>query len=395
MAKSKLITVNSIETADLIVPLETPEENFSALVNNMKDEVHHWKVVYDENGEIETWILIDANPAALKSWGKELSDIKGKRTEEIFTQSDPVKLFKPIVQKIFQDGKPYLWTEYFPDTSQYLQMTTIPLTDGSFFSTGSDISDRIENENKLIKEKEKADAATNAKSEFLANMSHELRTPMNGLLGFTQLLLHTDLDNEQKDYVQNIIKCGNSFMDIISDLLDAACCEGKQLKIHKVNFSLNEVIETLYNLFKPQSEMADIKLCFNISENISDRIFNSDPLRIKQIIFNLLGNAFKFTQNGSVTLNIDYIDKDEIGDLKIEVKDTGIGIGTNNLADIYDPFYKEYNCKSSMYEGSGLGLYIVKNLVHLMNGTIKTKSTKDKGSKFIVYIPVKSINNNL
>ena len=126
--------------------LNDKDAYYRMVFDHMPGEIHHWKLIFDENGKIKTWALLNANPPALNSWDKKLANIIGKTTEEIFPNSNPVELFMPIVEKVFRDNKPHQWNEYFPDTNQHLQMTTAPLPDGSFLSMGFDVSERIENE---------------------------------------------------------------------------------------------------------------------------------------------------------------------------------------------------------------------------------------------------------
>ena len=220
------------------------------------------------------------------------------------------------------------------------------------------------------------------KSEFLANMSHELRTPMNGVAGMIDLLNETQLDNEQKEYVKTAKFAADTMINLVKDILDFSKIESGKLDIDTTPFNLNKTIAKAINLLKMKAEEKVLMLFLNISEDIPERLIG-DPIRLNQIIINLVGNAIKFTETGGVWIDIDLQEKteDEVI-LHFSIKDTGIGMSESSLADIFDVFTQVDSSITRRYEGTGLGLSISKRLVELMKGTIWVNSELNKGSIF-------------
>jgi len=244
----------------------------------------------------------------------------------------------------------------------------------------------LEINEKLIKEKQKAEINAKVKAEFLANMSHEIRTPLNAMFGFIRLLEEKKLDNESKKYLEIIEKSGETLLSVINDILDFSKIESGKLSIEKIAFNPKEEIETIYNLFEAKANEKNISLY--IRENNLDYCIISDPIRIKQVISNLLSNAIKFTpENKNIYLNLSYDDKAE--NLYVEVIDEGIGIPKDKILSIFAPFTQADTSTTRKYGGTGLGLTISYNLVKLLGGELKVESEENKGSKFYFSIPAK------
>jgi len=224
------------------------------------------------------------------------------------------------------------------------------------------------------------------KSEFLANMSHEIRTPLNAITGFINLLDKRINDEQSKEYI-NIIKNSNkSLLQIIEDILDFSKIESGKLIIDKINFNLHEELILSAEIFKANCLESKVSLIIN-SDNSLPKYINADPLRIKQVISNLLSNAIKFTEEGEVTLNINYQDNK----LLISIKDNGKGIAKNKLKYIFESFNQEDNSTTRKFGGTGLGLAISKKLINLMGGEINVKSEEGVGSEFFFSIPVTTV----
>jgi signal transduction histidine kinase len=230
--------------------------------------------------------------------------------------------------------------------------------------------------------KAKAIAADKHKSTFLANMSHEIRTPLNGILGMTQILSETNLEGKQKEYVDLITASGNSLLSIINDILDFSKIESGQIELEEINFDLKKRMDEIFKLMNLKASEKNLKLCFNTSDDVPEFVIG-DPLRLKQIIINLVNNAIKFTENGSVTLDISLMSKDSSSTkLMFKVIDTGAGISDKAKKKLFKEFSQADASISRKHGGSGLGLSISKNLAKMMGGDIGVISTVGEGSTF-------------
>jgi len=231
-------------------------------------------------------------------------------------------------------------------------------------------------------EKKKAQAANRVKSEFLANMSHELRTPLNGVIGFTRQVLKTPLSDSQRDYLQTIDRSANNLLTIINDILDFSKLDAGKMVIESIPFSLREAIEDSLVLLAPSAHKKNIELSINIDHSIPDSLLG-DAMRIKQIMSNLISNAIKFTQHGSVVIDITHqsIAAKKTA-IKITVVDTGIGMNSEQQQTIFKAFAQADQSITRLYGGTGLGLVICQRLAYEMKGDIGFSSNTNQGSTF-------------
>jgi PAS domain S-box-containing protein len=249
-----------------------------------------------------------------------------------------------------------------------------------------DISDRKQKEENLRKAKEKAEEADKLKSAFLANMSHEIRTPMNAILGFSDLLIADDITQDEKNEFASIIKSSaDTLLKLIDDIIDISLIDAGQLKMNKSNFQLNNTLKEINRFYQEeklrlQKSHLDIRL--NESNFNNQITLHTDPVRFRQIVNNLVGNAIKFTDSGYI--EIGYVKGSD--KVKIYVKDTGIGIPTDKIPLIFERFRK-HNDSDKLYGGTGLGLAISKKMVEQMGGTISAASEVGKGSIFWFTVP--------
>jgi two-component system, sensor histidine kinase and response regulator len=272
-------------------------------------------------------------------------------------------------------------TEDFRMTSEFSGEPAI-------FGVMLDVTEQRQLERELREMREAAEAANHAKSDFLANMSHEIRTPMNGVIGMTGLLLDTELTAEQHEFTSSIRTSADALLTLINDILDFSKIEAGKVQLEKIDFSLRTVIEETTEILAPKAFEKDLELACSVPPEIPDTV-RGDPGRIRQILMNLVGNAIKFTEAGEVVLEAKIVGESYSKiNVRLWVKDTGIGISPEKRAAVFDSFVQAEMGTTRKYGGTGLGLTISRQLTELMGGRIGVESTPGQGSEFWVELPL-------
>ncbi len=320
--------------------------------------------------------------------GMQSSDIIGKTDYEILP--DEIAHNRYVTdQRVIKTGNVVEREELFPhgDTMHTYLAIKFPLYDenNNIFGIGgvsTDITRLKQVEEELRSAKEDAVAATNAKSEFLANMSHEIRTPMNAIVTMTGLALNQKLSPKVREYLDIIDSSSKTLLNIINEILDFSKIEAGMLKIDKISFSLFEILEHVGDIFRTEASDKGIEIIITVDKNVPVALIG-DPLRINQIIINIVSNAVKFTQKGEVVIKVESVIKSgQNAKILFSVTDTGIGIEAEKMKNLFDAFTQADGSITRKFGGTGLGLAICKRLVSLMGGEIWAKSTQGKGTTF-------------
>lgn len=348
-------------------------------------------VITNINGEIEY-----ANPKFVETTGYTLEEVMGQNPRFLKSGHTSLREYKKLWQTIV-DGKEWHGEFYNKkkDGSFYWESASIsPIknVEGKtthFIAIKEDITNRKNVEKELVKSKERAEESDRLKLAFLANMSHEIRTPMNGILGFTELLKEPKLSGEeQQEYINIIEKSGKRMLNIINDIISISKVESGQIEVSLAETNLNEQIDYIYTFFKPEAKTKGINLFVSKKLTSKDTFIKTDREKVYAVLTNLVKNALKFTNEGSIEFGCEK----KGNNLEFFIKDTGLGISQSQKKIIFERFRQANDTISRVHEGSGLGLAISKAYVEMLGGKIWVESTEGKGSTFYFTIPLNAGN---
>jgi PAS domain S-box-containing protein len=375
--------INAQEAGDLL----------KKLTDNLPGALYQFQLL-DENEHSFTYVslgaaeLFELDTTAIKNNYRDLTgrihpDDMPVLIESIFESKRTMQRWGMDFRVVLPTkGERWLRAEAMPE-----QQPDRVLWNGYF----QDISTRKYAEQELAKSQAQAQAASRSKSEFLANMSHEIRTPLNGIIGFSDLLMRTRMDDTQHQYASMVHQSANSLLDIINDILDFSKIEAGKLELVVEKTDLLEIGSQVVDMIKYQAHKKELEMLLNIAPNVP-RFAWADPIRLRQILVNLLGNAVKFTELGEVELQIEALPDPPPGHstVRFSVKDTGIGIDPKNQTKIFEAFSQEDTSTTRRFGGTGLGITISNRLLALMNSHLDIDSEVGKGSIFSFDLTLKT-----
>jgi len=375
--------------------IKNSEAKFRSLYDSTSDAV----ILFDHTG------YLDCNKAALKMFGidsveaflsmpmGDLSGLNGAGMEAQKTEGNE------HVQAVYEKGSHSFEWRYnrFGESKESfiaeVLLNLIKVNDSEIIQAViRDITLRKRAELDLLEAREQAEAASKLKSEFLANMSHEIRTPLNGVVGFTDLLMKTNLDETQQQYMSMVFQSANSLMDIINDILDFSKIEAGKLELTPEKTDLLEVCGQVADMVTYQAQQKQLEMLLNIPADIPQFVW-CDSVRLRQILVNLLSNAVKFTSTGEIELKIELLEKVSGLDytFRFSVRDTGIGIDPQNQRRIFEAFSQEDSSTTKRFGGTGLGLTISNSLLGLMDSRLQLISKLEQGSTFFFDVTFRAI----
>ncbi len=385
LKKNNSIYVEELEKQKVIEKnLNVSRREFKGILDNLQDTYYR-----TDADSVLQFVSFSVVPLL----GYTPEELVGKKITDFYINPDDRD---PFLQAMAENGG---HVEQYPITLRHKNGSTIWMSTNAHFlvddkgavigieGTGQDFTARRIAERNLIKAKEQAEQANKAKSLFLANMSHEIRTPMNGVIGFASLLSKTNLDDKQSEYIKTINTSINDLLTIVNDILDFSRIESGKMELQTEVINLRDCLTGVVRLFSASATIKSLNIECIIANDLPDYL-TVDPLRLRQIISNLIGNAVKFTEHGSITLLAEKVSHASSDELMIKVIDSGKGISGTDKDRLFDAFTQADNSIYKSDSGTGLGLAISKQLIELMHGSIGVESNDRKGSTFWITLPI-------
>jgi PAS domain S-box-containing protein len=383
--------------------------SFSGMIANAFERMRSEKSLRE--GEAKTTAIINAIPDIILHFNAAgfITDYRSNSKDELFTKPEDFlgKKVSEIFEKSFSQMVLNALDECFEkgfvvlnynlvvagEPREY-EARMVKISSDNIMTLIRNISERADYERMILFERDKANQANKAKSEFLANMSHEIRTPMNAILGFSEALYHKIEDDNQKKMIKSILNSGNILLSLLNDILDLSKIEAVQIDLFKQPVSILSVVEEVKMMFAERAGEKGISLSIESKNTLPSWIL-IDEIRFKQVLFNLVGNALKFTPTGYVKISISFqMSSSDKGKLIVKVEDSGIGIPEDKKNIIFEAFKQVSSKSNRKYGGTGLGLTISKRLAEIMGGDITFESAESKGSVFTVVIPDVTVSND-
>lgn len=341
-----------------------------------------------ESGEI-----MEANPAAESFYGYTAAEFHGMNIDRINCLS-PDEIRAEMARAKEESRSHFLFPHRLADgTIRDVEVFSCPIVIGNrklLFSIIHDVTDRKRLEAETIRARKEAEAANRAKSDFLATMSHEIRTPMNAIIGLGHLALETDLNPKQRDYLTMMLSSAQSLLGIINDILDFSKIEAGKLTIQSIHFRLPDLLRNIIDTFSVLADTKGLKVSYRLDPQVPV-LLKGDPLRLTQVISNLLNNAVKFTDRGEIMVRVSLAGiqaGNHMATVHFSIRDTGIGMSEEQCRQLFQPFTQLDSSTTRHHGGTGLGLSICRHLVTLMGGEISVASTPGEGSTFSFALPL-------